>query len=128
MCSLYGSDDYCLSYTVIDCGGLTEPDDGQITFTSGVVATIATGLNVVATYTCSEGYRLDGDAVRTCQANGQWDGAEPSCTCEYIMNNLYVWCNTLRHECATVLGYLWYMLQFCCKQARGTSQLSAWFG
>ena len=108
MCNLYDSADYYFSYTVIDCGGLTEPDDGRITFAPGAVVYIDTGLNAVATYTCSEGYSLVGDAMRTCQANGQWDGAEPSCTCEYIMNN-FVWCITLRHECATV----WYMLQFC---------------
>ena len=65
---------------VIDCGGLPDPGDGQVTFTPGAVVSVDTGLNAVATYTCSEGYSLDGDVMRTCQANGQWDGAEPSCT------------------------------------------------
>ena len=85
------SDGYYFSYTVIDCGGLAEPDDGQITFTPGVVATADTGLNAVATYACSEGYSLDGDAMRTCQANGQWDGAEPSCTCKLLVHVQLVW-------------------------------------
>ena len=69
---------------MIDCGDLTDPEDGQVIFTPGVVATIDTGLVAVATYTCSEGYSLVGDATRTCQANSQWDGAEPSCMCECI--------------------------------------------
>ena len=72
------------SYSVIDCGGLIGPEDGQVTFTPGVVTTIDTGLDAVATYACSEGYSLVGNAMRTCQANGQWDGAEPTCTCKYL--------------------------------------------
>ena len=79
------SDGNYFSYTVIDCGGLTDPEGGQIIFTSGVVATIDTGLNAIATYTCSEGYSLDGDVMRACQANSMWDGAEPSCTCKLLV-------------------------------------------
>ena len=70
---------------MIDCGNLTDPDGGQVTFTPGMVATIDTGLDAIANYTCSEGYDLVGDAVRTCQADGQWDGGEPTCMCkQYI--------------------------------------------
>ena len=69
---------------MIDCGGLTDPVDGQVAFTPGVVMTLETGLDAVATYACSEGYSLVGDAMRTCQANSQWSGAEPMCTCECI--------------------------------------------
>ena len=64
---------------VINCGGLTVPEDGQVTFTPGVVMTIETGLGAVATYTCSEGYDLVGADMRTCQANEQWAGTEPHC-------------------------------------------------
>ena len=54
--------------------------DGQLTFTPGVVESVDTGLNAIASYTCSEGYSLVGDAMRTCQAGSQWDGVEPTCT------------------------------------------------
>ena len=67
-------------FAVIDCGNLYNPEGGQVTFTPGVVTN--TGLDAVATYACSEGYSLVGDVMRTCQANGQWDGAEPTCTCK----------------------------------------------
>ena len=43
-----------------------------------------TGLNAVAIYTCNEGYNRIGDAMRTCQLNGEWDGAEPTCSCKEI--------------------------------------------
>ena len=66
----------------IDCGNLTVPEDGQILFTPGVVMTLETGLGAVANYTCSEGYDLVGDAMRACQANEQWTGTEPNCTCK----------------------------------------------
>ena len=64
---------------VIDCGNLTDPEDGQVTFTPGVVATIETGLGAIANYTCNDGYDLVGDVLRTCQATEQWAGAEPTC-------------------------------------------------
>ena len=65
--------------TAIDCGNLTAPEGGRVTFTPGVVMTLETGLDAVATYTCSVGYDLVGDTMRTCQANEQWDGTEPNC-------------------------------------------------
>ena len=33
----------------------------------------------VATYTCSNGFQLIGEATRICQDNGQWNGAPPTC-------------------------------------------------
>ena len=66
-------------YAVINCGGLTDPEDGQIMFTPGVVATIDTGFNATATYSCSVGYDLSGGGIRTCQSDGQWDGVEIVC-------------------------------------------------
>ena len=44
--------------------------------------TLETGLNAIAIYNCNEGYDLFGDALRTCQADEQWTGTEPNCTCK----------------------------------------------
>ena len=38
----------------------------------------------VATYTCSESFSLIGPANRTCQANGEWSGEEPSCQSKFV--------------------------------------------
>ena len=73
---------YSLFPTVIDCGNLTAPDDGQVTFAPGVVMTLETGLDAIATYTCSEGYGLVGDEMRTCLANELWTETEPTCVCK----------------------------------------------
>ena len=77
------------SYSVIDCGDLPDPEGGQVTFTPGVVTTIDTGLDAVATYTCnsSVGYMLFDNGLsptRTCQDSGQntgrWSEVAATCT------------------------------------------------
>ena len=50
---------------------------------SGTVA--ATGLNAIASYTCDAGYELVGNAMRTCEGNGKWNGTEPMCTRKLLM-------------------------------------------
>ena len=72
------------SCAVIDCGNLTDPEGGQVTFAPGVVMTLATGLDAMATYICnsSAGYMLfdNGESpTRTCQASG-WSGGAATCT------------------------------------------------
>ena len=33
-----------------------------------------------ATYTCNDGFVISsGDDTRTCEANGEWSGSEPTC-------------------------------------------------
>ena len=54
--------------TVVDCGTLTNPANGQVS-TNGKTAT----------YNCNTGYNLVGDSTRTCQAIGNWSGSAPTC-------------------------------------------------
>ena len=77
---------YVSNPAAVDCADLDNPMNGQVVVTPDAMATFETDLCAVATYTCSEGYNLDGDVMRTCQGNGQWDGAEPSCTCKLLMS------------------------------------------
>ena len=44
-------------------------------------AVVATGFVVgeTLTYSCHDGYVLQGNAVRTCQSDGTWSGQEPVC-------------------------------------------------
>lgn len=48
--------------------------------TNGKVSYTGRNLNDVATYTCRYGYRMDGTANRTCQADNTWNGTLPTCT------------------------------------------------
>lgn len=52
---------------------LTAPANGTVTRTMGVTGD-------VATYGCNGGFTLSGMATRTCQADGTWSGAAPTCT------------------------------------------------
>ena len=98
---------YVSNPAAVDCVDLADPMNGQVTVTPDGMATVDTDLCAVATYACSEGYSLVGDATRTCQANGQWDGAEPSCECKHLVFNHLV---TL--SCAVIYNTQC-MLQLC---------------
>ena len=71
---------YIFLLTVVDCGSLTDPDNGQVTLTAG------TTLGQTATYSCNTGYNLVGDSTRTCQATGIWSGSAPTCQGVYVIN------------------------------------------
>jgi hypothetical protein len=53
-----------------------------------VVSAPITKYGATASYFCSSGYSLQGDATRTCQADGTWDGTEPTCTCDVTCNDI----------------------------------------
>ena len=58
--------------SVVDCGGLSSPQNGQVILTN-------TTFGSIATYLCDEGFNLIGDMQRMCQSNGEWSGNEPIC-------------------------------------------------
>ena len=60
----------------VSCGSLNAPTNGHVNTTGG------TSFEDVAMYSCDEGYMLNGTVVRTCQADGQWNGSEPTCESE----------------------------------------------
>ena len=62
-----------LFLTVVDCGTLNDPANGNVSHTAG------TTFGQTANYTCNTGYRLVGDSTRTCQATGVWSGSAPTC-------------------------------------------------
>ena len=69
--------------TVVDCGVLAPPPNGQVNTSSG------TTYNQVATYSCDTGYNLVGSSTRTCQADTMWSSSTPVCECEFY-NILYL--------------------------------------
>ncbi len=60
-------------YTVIDCGSLADPVNGQVEISSG------TTFGSTASYSCDTGYNLTGSTERTCGADGMWSLFEPVC-------------------------------------------------
>ena len=73
LCSVYSQLTIATLSPAVDCGALMNPDNGRVDTPQG------TTLNRLATYSCNCGYCLVGDETRTCQANGQWSGSEPTC-------------------------------------------------
>ena len=66
-------------FTAVEmCDPLTSPENGQVTLTSRTVGS-------VATYSCEEGYSLDGSRMnmsRICQMGSgvaEWSDSEPTC-------------------------------------------------
>ena len=57
----------------VECGTLTDPANGQVSYTAG------TTFEQTATYSCDTGYNLVGDNNRTCQATGRWSVNTPTC-------------------------------------------------
>ena len=72
-----------MHYTVVDCGPLTNPDNGQ-------VSAATTTYTSTADYTCITGYNLVGVNQRTCTAAGLWSDGEPTCQSEHYENSLYI--------------------------------------
>ena len=70
--------------TAVNCGTLSNPDNGQVTHTAG------TTFGQTATYSCNTGYNLVGVNTRTCQATGVWSGSSPTCQ-GMLLSYMYVW-------------------------------------
>ena len=67
--------------TAVDCGNLTDPDNGQVDHTAG------TTFGQTATYSCNTGFNLVGDSTRTCQATGNWSESAPACQSMLLKGN-----------------------------------------
>ena len=74
---------------VVNCGPLTDPDNGRVN-TSG------TTFGSKATYSCSNGYTLNVNNTRICGSEGVWSNLQPSCnsTCIFLC---YIICFLLPH-------------------------------
>ena len=59
-------------YAAVDCGNLTDISNGLVSLTE-------TTFGSIATYSCDEGFGLQGSSERVCEATGQWNGSEPLC-------------------------------------------------
>ena len=99
-----------LILAVVDCGPLTDPDNGQVNDAAG------TTFRHTATYRCNTGYGLVGNRTRTCQATGNWSGSVPTCpgmllkgdvtffmcVCTQKHVNMYLGLVLAQHECMMV--------------------------
>ena len=57
---------------MVECPALSNPTNGIVSFSQTTVFS-------KATYSCNDGYFLNGPQIRECQANGAWSGIAPTC-------------------------------------------------
>jgi hypothetical protein len=69
-----GDDTRCLRMEDVTCPPLTPPTNGLISGGEGEQPVGST-----ASYSCDEGYSLEGSQQRTCRSDGLWSGMEPTC-------------------------------------------------
>ncbi len=62
----------------MDCGDPGTP-------TNGIKIGDNYGYEAIVYYECNNGYTLSGDSTRTCQVNGFWTGALPTCSSNQSM-------------------------------------------
>ena len=56
----------------ITCPDLEDPSDGTVSVTGQFVGS-------AATYSCNEGFQLQGAVLRICQITGEWSPQAPVC-------------------------------------------------
>ena len=64
-------------YLIAGCLALDGPTNGMVTWTG-----LAPG--DITTYTCKDGYILNGEATRTCGTDSNWSGMPPTCDRKYV--------------------------------------------
>lgn len=62
-------------FQAINCGKPTVPEYGSVVEES-------TRYPNTITYSCEDGYEIEGPALRSCQANGTWSGNEAETRCK----------------------------------------------
>ena len=63
-------------FHAVTCPDQSNPDNGEVTYSDGL------SVGSVASYTCNDGYALEGRANRTCLESGRWSDEIPICRCK----------------------------------------------
>ena len=65
---------YVTTITVVQCGSLSNPTNGQVEYST-------TSYRSISNYYCNYGYVLVGVNSRQCLSNGTWSMEPPICFC-----------------------------------------------
>ena len=72
VCYLHDHTFDCLLFLVVTCGDPGTPSNGARQLANQNFGT-------TVTFTCNEGYRLEGSRQRVCQSNGEWSNQVAEC-------------------------------------------------
>ena len=86
----------CCSFSIIAvrCRRLNNPSDGSVSLSGTTVGS-------TATYSCNDGFRLQGESKRRCQNNGEWSGRAPTCQRKLHVTNPCASIQSLTHLCCS---------------------------
>ena len=73
----------------VRCRELEAPENGDIMFSESPV-----GSGDIATFTCDDGFELDGSESITCGCNGEWSDESPTCEEGEYYKNVTLFTNT----------------------------------
>ena len=102
-------------FSVINCTVLEDPDNGSHELIDG---SLSFGSEVK--YSCDDGFVLNGDNSRICQADGHWTGSAPICTSKVSHDRKY----SIQVPLRTVILYLLSLLVIWCSFAKQLKKLS----
>ena len=63
---------------IVSCSSLTNPNNGTINCSLGDDG--IPSYEDTCSFTCDSGYELTGNATRSCQSDGSWNGTEVVCS------------------------------------------------
>ena len=76
----------------VTCDAFLYFSNGEITYSTQVIFSGYTfprySMDTVATFTCDDGYELEGPRTRTCASLGNWDRIEIDTTCNKEGNKM----------------------------------------
>ena len=73
----YCANIYNMTYTVVPCLSVTDPNNGIINCSLGDDE--VPSYEDTCSFTCNTGYELTGSDTRTCQSDGSWSGSDNVC-------------------------------------------------
>ena len=99
----------CISFAVIDCGGLGPPANGGVELSN-------TFLGSLASYSCNPLFRLVGSVTRICMENREWSPDAPICERKQVppLCLLMVNSNGIMTRKAISLSYIMHSYIYLC--------------
>lgn len=83
-CGLSLTSTWCLSFAAVRCPSLEVPGKANVSCSGEL------GVGAVCTFSCPEGWTLNGSVALTCDTTGHWSGMPPTCEGEALIDGVHL--------------------------------------